>query len=248
VVPEPEVSVIAPLFDNAATVAGLCARVHAALDPATPHEIVLVVDACPRGSAEAVARVAAGDPRVRGLALARRSGQHVAVLTGIREARGRWLVVMDGDLQDPPEAIPALVGVLRGGRDAAFAARRGRYQSAGRRLTSRAYRWLRSRLTGLPRDVGMFFAMPSGVADRVLALRVAHPYVVAMVAQVAATIGTVPVARGPRPVGRSAYSGPARFRAALSSLRCIAELRSPSRERADWRVSWKALGPGDRLG
>ena len=219
------VSVVVPLFDNAATVAELCARVRRALQ-GHRYEIVLVVDACPRGSADAAERAAAADPSVRPVLRARRAGQHKAALTGLAEARGEWVVVLDGDLQDPPEAIPALLDEgRRRGADTVFALRQGQYESAGRHLTSRWFRWLLTRLTELPRNAGMFFAARCDVVARVLEMQLAHPYVVAMVGHAARTVATVAVPRAPRPVGRSAYTARRRVGASLCALACIVELR-----------------------
>jgi hypothetical protein len=221
----PEVSVVAPLFDNASTVAELCRRIHAALGPGTAHEIVLVVDGCERGSREAAEEAAREDDRVRVVGLSARSGQHAAVLAGLAQARGEWVVVMDADLQDPPEAVPALLAA-RGGHDAVFAIRAGDYEGRGRLLTGAAFRAVLSRLGRVPRGAGMFCAMSSAAAARVLSLTVRPPYVVAMVAHVADRIATVPVTRQPRRSGRSAYSSRQRLAVAVRALRCAARLRA----------------------
>jgi len=222
--PAPTVSVVVPLFDNAATVGELCRRVHAAVDPIATHEVLLVVDACPHGSEEAARAVAAADPRVAVVALRARSGQHRAVLAGMEAARGEWLIVMDGDLQDPPEALPSLLAAASG-RDAVFAGRHGPYEGRGRRLTAWAFRLLMAAVAGVPRRAGMFFAVRREVAARAARLPVSHPYVVAMIAHVAEKTAIVPVARSARPGGRSAYSGAGRLRVGAQALRCALDLR-----------------------
>ncbi len=99
------------------------------------------------------------DPRVRLLSHAANRGQHQAVMTGLAAAQGEWSVIMDADLQDPPEALPALLNKGRVGYGAVFAGRRGRYESAGRLLTSRLIKWTMRQLTGLPSDAGIFVAI-----------------------------------------------------------------------------------------
>jgi polyisoprenyl-phosphate glycosyltransferase len=236
----PEISVVAPLYGNAAAVEELCSRVHGAL-AGCGHEIVLVSDACPFGSTEAAGRLASADNAIRGLVLERRSGQHVAALTGLAVARAGWRVVMDGDLQDPPEAIPALLEQIRSGCDVVFAARRGRYEEARRLMTSRLFRLTLSLLAGVPRDVGMFFVARADLVSRVLALPVSRPYLVAMVAACATSLERVPVARSIRPSGRSAYRGSDRIRTAATAVMCALQLRVRAPAAGDWRVRFRSL-------
>lgn len=107
----PVVSAVVPVFRSETTLAGLHARLVAAL-PAE-HEVVFVDDASPDGSAEVLAELAA-DPRVRIVRHGVNRGQHAAVLSGLAEARGAAVVILDADGQDPPEAIPALLARLAG--------------------------------------------------------------------------------------------------------------------------------------
>ena len=151
-----DVSVVVPVYGNAETVGPLQARLRAVLDRAAlAHETVFVDDASPDGSLAALRALAERDPAVRVLALPRNRGQHRAVLAGLRLARGRHVAIMDADLQDPPEALPALLARARDGYDAVFAGRRGHYESRGRLLTSRVFKWLLHAATGLPADAGM---------------------------------------------------------------------------------------------
>ena len=105
----PAVSVVVPVYRNAATLPELKRRLTEALDRSgVSHELVLVVDGCREGSFEAAAGLAGGDARVRAVRLKRNYGQNQAVMAGIRLARGLTVAVMDADLQDPPEAVPRL--------------------------------------------------------------------------------------------------------------------------------------------
>ena len=86
-------------------------------------------DACPEGSGAAIADLAARDPRVRGISLSRNVGQQRAAWLGLSASRGAWAVVMDADLQDPPEAVPALLSAATPDVDAVLAAWTGRYEA-----------------------------------------------------------------------------------------------------------------------
>ena len=212
------VSVVAPVYRNAASLAELCGRLRAVL-PAD-HEILLVDDGCPAGSWAAIEAEAAADPRVRGLRHDENRGQNAAVLTGIAAARGEAVVVLDADLQDPPEAVPRLLEELRRGDDAAvFGGRRGRYESPLRMLSSRAFkRLLRLASRGrLPADAGLFLVMGPQMRER---LRDAGDgaYVLAAMARSGLPMRSVPVRRATAP-GPSGYSGRARVRLATGAIR-----------------------------
>src|SRR5205814_350062 len=122
----PSVSVVVPVYRNTETLEELHRRLDAALGAAgVDFELVFVEDACPAGSLAVLRRLEAADPRVGVLALPRNVGQHAAVLRGLARARGRAVVVMDADLQDPPDAVPALLARRAQGPAAVFAGRRG---------------------------------------------------------------------------------------------------------------------------
>ena len=230
----PEVSVVVPLYRTAAAVPELGRRVSASLDGAgLAYELVLVDDACPAGSGEAAASLAAVDQRVRALSLPANVGQHAAVLAGLARARGSWAAVLDGDLQDPPEAIPQLLAAGREqGVPVVFAGRRGRYESRARLLTSVLYKRTLSLLVGVPRDAGIFVVLERPVVDRLLGMHSRRrPSLVAMIGCTGAPMRSVPVERAPRPEGGSSYSALGRLRL---GWRAVA-----------WVVSWKV---GRRLG
>lgn len=230
----PEVSVVVPLYRTAGAVSELGGRVAAALDGAgLTFELLLVDDACPAGSGAAAEALAGSDPRVVALLLPENVGQHAAVLAGLARARGSWAAVLDGDLQDPPEAVPILVAAGReAGVPVVFAGRRGRYQSRVRLLTSRLYKRTLSLLAGVPPDAGIFVALERPAVDRLLAMRTRRrPSLVAMLGCAGLPMLSVPVERSPRPEGESSYSPLGRLRL---GWRAVA-----------WVVSWKL---GRRLG
>jgi glycosyltransferase involved in cell wall biosynthesis len=225
----PEVSVVVPLYRTGAELPELYGRTVAALDGRT-FELVLVDDACPEGSGRIAAELAAEDERVRMVALTRNVGQHAAALTGLAHARGGWTVVLDGDLQDPPEAIPLLLDAGRvAGVPVVFAGRRGRYESRTRLLTSRMYKRALALAAGVPADAGIFMALDRGVAERLVALGGRRrPSLVAMVGCLRVPMISVPVERTARSSGRSSYGAVGRLRL---GLRAIA-----------WALAWRLRG------
>jgi glycosyltransferase involved in cell wall biosynthesis len=214
----PEISVIVPVYGNERTLAALHRRVASALD-GRRFEIVFVNDASPDGSAAVLDGLARTDPRVRVVAIERNRGQHAAVLAGMRSARGSWVAALDADLQDPPEAIPALVGRGRQGFDVVFAGRRGAYEPRRRLLTSRLFKLTLSAICNVPRDAGMFLAVRNSAVQRVLAMQGPPPQLVAMIGRAGLRTTSIPVERAPRNDGASSYSGAMRLGSALRAFR-----------------------------
>jgi glycosyltransferase involved in cell wall biosynthesis len=222
-----EVSVVLPVYRNRQTLEELHRRLSAALGAASlSYELLFIDDACPEGSGDAIARLAASDGHVGAIRLPRNVGQHRAAWLGLRAARGAWVVVMDADLQDPPEAIPALLAAASADVDAVFAARRGRYEGSARLLTSRMFKTVRQILTGVPRDAGMFLALRRSLVEEILRHDVRRPFLTAMVGLSGRRFATIPVKRGRRPQGTSAYSPAGRLLTAARELAFIFRYRT----------------------
>ena len=223
----PSATIVVAVYRNRETLRELHRRLCEVLErERLPFELLFVNDACPGGSMGVLAELAAADPRVAVLSLARNVGQHRAVVAGLAHARGEWAVVMDADLQDPPEAIPRLLEAGRSGYGAVFAGRRGRYESAGRLATSRLFKWSLHALVGVPPDAGIFCALRRDVASRLCAIAGPRPFVVAMIGCAGTAMTSVPVERERRRAGESAYTAWAR---AKSGARGIG-----------WALAWKA--------
>ena len=237
---QPLLSIVVPVFRNRETLEPLAERVHKALDDAgiSEHELVLVNDCCPDGSFTVLGRLAGQDPRVIVVDLLYNVGQHRAVLTGLRFARGVWICVMDGDLQDPPEAVPALLAQARAHAATVFATRRGIYQSWGRMLSSKLFKACLTWAAGVPRGAGMFFIIPEEIKNRLQEVPVSAPFIPAMLGFASRKIEGTPVYRNSRLAGHSSYSAIARLRAALRALRCTLQCRL-----GDPRAGWAGSGP-----
>ena len=101
-----EISVVIPVYGCRASLKELHRRLTESLAAITPdYEIILVNDACPQNSWEVIKQIVAEDPHVKGVDLSRNFGQIRAITAGLHYAEGEWVVVMDCDLQDPPELV-----------------------------------------------------------------------------------------------------------------------------------------------
>ncbi len=216
---QPDVSAVIPVFRNADTLEGLYRRLtHTFESQQMDFEIIFVDDACPAGSLGILKILAQRDARVMTLALKENVGQHAAILTGLAYACGKWSIIMDADLQDPPEAIPALLTKGEEGFAAVFGGRRGRYESHDRLFTSRLFKWLQHLLTGVPIDAGTFVAISSSMREYLLKMGVPFASIVMMIGCTGLPLASVPVYRSSRPTGSSAYSAWGRLRSGLRAI------------------------------
>ncbi|WP_438830713.1 glycosyltransferase family 2 protein [Hymenobacter nivis] len=207
--PPPTFSFVSPVYQAEGLVAELVRRlvlVGEALGGS--FEIVLVDDRSPDGSWARIQALAAGDPRVRGLRLSRNFGQHRAITAGLEQCRGEWVVVLDCDLQDQPEEIPALFAEAQRGYDLVLARRTARQDSWRKKLLSKLFYRVLSYLTETPQDpaVGNFGIYHRKVIDAVLAMRESLRYFPTMLRWVGFRAATVEVIHAERLAGPSSYT------------------------------------------
>jgi glycosyltransferase involved in cell wall biosynthesis len=217
------VSVVVPVYNGAATLPELVARLRAALAGRAPDaEILLVNDGSRDATWQAIAELAAEPrrPRVRGIDLRRNYGQHNALLCGIRAAAGAVVVTLDDDLQHPPEEIPRLLDALSGEVDVVYGTPLAEQHGLLRNLASRATKLV---LRG---------AMGAEIAGRVSAFRAfraelreafaqyGNPYVSIDVLLSWATnrFAAIEVRHQPRREGRSGYTLRTLVRHALNMI------------------------------
>jgi len=132
--------VVVPLFRCEKCIEELYRRLVASLEAITPlFEIVLVNDGSPEGDWGVMRQLAARDRRVKAVNLSRNFGQHYAISAGLDLADGEWVVVMDGDLQDPPEEIAALYAKARQGHDIVYGRKPARSDTPFKRVASRTF-------------------------------------------------------------------------------------------------------------
>ncbi len=223
----PDVSVVVPLYRSAGTVSELCRRLEAVFDAANRScEVILVDDCSPDGTAAEAERLVAADARLGLVALDRNVGQHRAVLVGLAHARGSRAVVLDADLQDPPEWIPGLLAKADEGFDAVFAGRRGRYQSLHRTFTSFVYKSVQHLLCGVPRDAGMFIVISRCLIEHLTGFRGSERLTVpTLIGLSGLRVVSIPMVRPRRPQGSSAYSSLRRFSLGIANILAILRWR-----------------------
>lgn len=209
---------IVPVYGNAPTLVELHRRLGEVFQRSgLRHECIFVNDASPDDSADVLSSLShLSDVRV--VTLAANVGQHRAVLHGLAYARGSTACILDADLQDPPEVIPALLDRLVGGVAAVYAAREGHFEPWFRRFTSRLFRYTIKAQGNIPVGLGLFGVMDRRMVERLLGDSSGRPFVPAMMVRSGLTLDSVPVQRLPRPIGRSAYTSWKRLTMALSVI------------------------------
>jgi glycosyltransferase involved in cell wall biosynthesis len=203
-------SVIVPVKDERDNVAPLHERLTAALAPTGwDYEVVFVDDGSADDTFQLLDAIAAGDDRVKVVRLRRNYGQTAALLAGIDWSRGDVLVTMDGDLQNDPADIPALIAKLDEGYDVVLGQRANRQDAlVVRKLPSLAANWLIRKVMKIPfKDFGCTLrALRRDVAESLPLYGEMHRFVPALALQHGARMTQIPVRHHPRRAGKTKYN------------------------------------------
>jgi undecaprenyl-phosphate 4-deoxy-4-formamido-L-arabinose transferase len=207
--PGPYVSVIIPVYNEAANLGPLFARLEPVLaGTGHPYEIIFVDDGSKDASADILADLYGRHPFVRVIRLNRNYGQHAAIFAGLDHARGEVVVTLDADLQNPPEEIPRLLAEVAAGHDVVGGRRLHRADPAMRKVLSWGMNHLTSRLVGVRmRDYGcMLRAYRHEVVEVLRGCREISSFIPALANRYAHSPIEVPVQHAGRAHGRSHYS------------------------------------------
>ena len=207
---QPVVSVAIPVYNEEAVLPELLRRTHAVLDgiPGGPHQIVLVDDGSSDHTPELLEAAAEEDSRLVVVVLSRNFGHQTALAAALDQVSGDAVVLMDGDLQDPPEAIPILVETYRQGYDVVYAQRVARKESWWLRFCYYVFYRLLALLSPvqLPLDAGDFGLMSRRVVDEIRRMPEHHRYLRGMRSWVGFRQIGIPIERSVRSAGRTKYS------------------------------------------
>jgi glycosyltransferase involved in cell wall biosynthesis len=220
----PALSIVVPCYNEEACLSELHARLTAAAGAAAgeDYEIVLVNDGSRDGSWEMMRALAAQDPRLVAINLSRNHGHQLALTAGLDLCSGARILIIDADLQDPPELLsPMLAEMDRQRADVVYAVRKARAgETAFKRGTAKLFYRLLSRLAEIeiPRDTGDFRLMSRRALDALLSLPEQARFIRGMVAWVG--FRQVPIAydRAERHAGQSKYPLSKMIRFALDAV------------------------------
>ncbi len=204
-------SVVVPVYDEADTLPAFHQRLSKVLESVNlPAEVIYVNDGSRDATPMALTRLREADPRVAIVGLSRNFGKEIALTAGLDHARGDPVIVIDVDLQDPPELIPELIAGWRDGFDVVYAQRLSRSaESFAKRATARMFYRLMGLIGGrvtLPADAGDFRLMSRRAVDAVGRLREQHRFMKGLFAWIGFRQKAVPYHRDPRHAGNSKWN------------------------------------------
>jgi len=218
---EPEISVVIPLYNEEETLSVLAERLTRVLDGlGTTYEVVFVNDGSRDGTAEILRSLHDGDPRIKAIGLSRNFGHQIAISCGIDFAAGRAVIVMDGDLQDPPEVLPGMIERWREGYDVVYAIRQKRKEGRIKRAAYKTFYWLLRKVSYLdiPLDSGDFSLMDRRVVDLLRRMPERNRFVRGLRTWVGLRQTGYEYARSARYAGQSKYSLTKLMRLAFDGL------------------------------
>jgi len=209
--PDIALSVVVPCYNEQAVIDELVARLTATCEGqfAGRYEIVLVNDGSADRTWELICHHAGVSPAIVGVDLSRNHGHQLALTAGLNEARGELVLVIDADLQDPPELLPRMLDKLGEGYDVVYGQRVERHgESRFKRATAAGFYRLLDRLIDIPipRDTGDFRLMTRRVVDHLNAMPERYRFVRGMVSWVGFRQTGIPYERDPRFAGETHYS------------------------------------------
>jgi len=207
---DPRISVAIPLYNEEAVVPELLQRTLTVLDgmPGGPHQVVLVDDGSSDCTCILLEEAAEKNPRLTVIALSRNFGHQTALAAALDYVSGEVTILMDGDLQDPPEAIPLFVETYKQGYDVVYAQRVKRKESWWLRACYYLFYRLLAALSTLqlPLDAGDFGLMSRRVIDEIRKMPEHHRYIRGMRTWVGFRQIGIPIERAVRHAGRTKYS------------------------------------------
>lgn len=220
--PSPKYSVVVPIFDEEESLPEMYRRMSAMLDGLDgPSELILVNDGSRDGSLELMRDLARRDPRVKILSFSRNFGHQMAITAGIDHASGEAVVVIDADLQDPPEAIPDLIRAWKEGAELVYAVRTERQgETFFKRLTASLFYRLIASMTDLkiPLDSGDFRLMDRKVVETLKQVREYHRFMRGLSVWVGFKQAGVPYVRHERFAGQTKYPLQKMIRLAINGI------------------------------
>lgn len=210
-VPEPRLSVVAPCYNEADCLEQLHARVTEVCRAEVGegrYEIVLVDDGSSDRTWQSIRALAAADPHITGVTLSRNHGHQLALSAGLTVCRGQRILIIDADLQDPPELLPEMMRLMDEGADVVYGQRRSREgESWFKEITAKAFYRLFDRLVEfpIPLDCGDFRLISRRALDVLNAMPEQHRFIRGMVSWIGFEQVPVYYERQARYAGKTSY-------------------------------------------
>lgn len=215
-------SIVVPVYNEIESLDELHTRLVAVLDSlGSPWEILLVDDGSTDGSTEKILGLAEGDERVKAIIFARNFGHQIAITAGLDHSRGKAVIIIDADLQDPPEVIPQLAEKWKEGYEVVYGVRSEREGEGWfKKLTASLFYRMIYRITdvSIPLDSGDFRLLDRQAVDTLNTMRERHRFPRGMAAWIGFRQVGVPYRRAARFAGTTKYPFRKMLRLALDAI------------------------------
>ncbi len=204
------VSFVIPCYRSAQMIGGVVEEIDRTMEGTDgyTYEIILVNDASPDDTFEAIRALCAGRKDICGVNLAKNFGQHAALMAGFRHARGDVVVCLDDDGQTPANEVGKLLAKLEEGYDVVYAKYAHKQHSMFRNFGSRINERMTRIMLGKPKELYLssYFAMKKFVAQELIRYENPFPYVIGLVLRTTKKIANVEVTHREREIGTSGYT------------------------------------------
>lgn len=219
-----DISFVIPVFNEEEALPHLFDALDNLCDSLRPRyslEIILIDDGSTDGTWDTICKAATHNPIIRGIALARNFGHQAALTCGYHMARGRAVISLDADLQDPPEVALRMIDEWERGADVVFAVRKQRPgETSLKLLTARWFYWLFEHLSGtrVPRNAGDFRLLSRRALNALNALPERHRYIRGLVGWIGFRTTTIYYDRRERIAGTTKYPFRKMLRLAVDAI------------------------------
>ncbi len=216
----PDFSVVIPIYNEEENLFDLYQRLSSVLEKLGTYEIILVDDGSKDRSWPIIKELHEKDERVKGVSFSRNFGHHIAITAGLDHAMGKTIILMDGDLQDPPEEILKLWGKLNEGYDLVYGIRKVKRDSLMKRLNSFLFWWFLNKLSGIdiPRNQTLLRIFDKKILDVLKNMRERARFIHGMIAWTGFKTALQEVEHAPRERGVSKYNTIKLFRLAFNAI------------------------------
>ncbi len=221
-------SVVIPIYNEEGNIPELYNRLTATMEKLCSnegisqdsYEIIMVDDGSIDHSWLQIKELHEQDSRVKGISFSRNFGHHIAISAGLDHATGNTVILMDGDLQDPPEEIPKLYKKFKEGYDLVYGIREERQDNIFKKITSYLFWGILRRFSGvnIPQGQTMLRIMSKRMVDVIKKMREHARFIHGMMAWAGFTVSTLKVKHSPRFKGRTKYNIPRMFKLAFHAV------------------------------
>ena len=221
-----EFSVIIPIYNEEENIPELHRRLGIVMERLGTYEIIFVDDGSKDKSWRLIKELHEKYPNVKGISFSRNFGHHIAITAGLDYAKGETIILMDGDLQDPPEEIPKLCGKLKEGYELVYGIRKEKKDSILKRFASFVFWWFINSFSGIniPRNQTLLRIFDRKILEVLTSMRERSRFIHGMIAWTGFKTAVQEVEHAPRERGKSKYNVIKLFRLAFNAITSFSTL------------------------